>query len=304
MTGLSTHLIRKWEKRYPLLTLDRGSNGYRTFSEEDIQFLLFLKNQLTLGQTIGQLAQTGALNLRQAMYQIPIDVNILPFESRGEAKEIIQAARRQDLRMIRTLLTKWISQHGLEDALLLMIFPLLQVVGDLWHQGGLSISAEHHISQLVRQQILTSIQEETTSGSIPALVACVPGDYHEIGPLATTLYLQKAGWHSTYLGPNMSFEVLQMALRRRQAQLMVLSCILEPEPETMENWIQTIVRDLQPMCQVMVGGTGFSKYAQDLRAYNIHYLQSLQEVKSIEVPDRSPLHYEINADHHHTTVSS
>ena len=53
-------------------------------------------------------------------------------------------------------------------------------------------------------------------------------NYHEIAPLTATLFLQNLGWHSTFLGPNVSFEILQTALRRKQPQLMILSCMLEP----------------------------------------------------------------------------
>ena len=305
ITGLSTHLIRKWEKRYTLFTLDRGKNGYRTFTEEDIQFLLFLKNQLAMGQTIGQLAQSGGDFLRHSMNQVPVEVHILPEELRAEGQDLVQAARRQDSRGITQTLTKWVEQYGLEQALRKVIFPLLQVVGDLWHRGGISISGEHHISQLVRQHIINTLKEEPMTGAIPALVACVPGDYHEIGPLATTFFLQKSGWHSTYLGPNMSFEVLQMALRRRQAQLMILSCILEPPRETMQKWLDTIVQDLQPLCQVMVGGTGFAPYAKELADHGVRYLRSIDEVKNIEIPGLSVIGTSLKKEHHlSSTVSS
>ena len=304
ITGLSTHLIRKWEKRYYLMTLDRGMNGYRTFTEGDIQFLLFLKHQLGKGQTIGQLDQNGGAYLRESMNRLPINMSMIPPHARQEASDLIHAGRTRDLETIKLHLTKWIAQYGLHGALASIIFPLLRVVGELWHQGGISISGEHHIRQLVRQYILTSLQEVSTSGTIPALVACVPGDYHEIGPLAATLMLQQSGWHSTYLGPNMSFEVLQMALRRRHAQLVILSCILEPSRTTMEGWIRTIRQNIQPMCQVMVGGHGFSRYASELETHHIHYLKTLDEVKSIEIPQKTALHDKIKTgQNNHTMVS-
>ncbi len=305
ITGLSAHLIRKWEKRYTLFTLERGTNGYRTFTEEDIQFLLYLKNQLAMGQTIGQLAQSGADDLRHSMNRVPVEVSLLPEEFRAESQRLVQAARRQNARDITQILTTWIEQYGLEQALRNIIFPLLQVVGDLWHQGGISISGEHRISQLVRQHIINTLKQEPTTGSIPALVACVPGDYHEIGPLATTLFLQKSGWQSTYLGPNISFEVLQMALRRRQAQLMILSCILEPPRETVQKWLNTISQEIQPLCQVMVGGTGFAPYAKELADHGVPYLRSIDEVKNIEMPGISVMDTPIKHEHHlSSTVSS
>ena len=54
ITGLSTHALRKWEERYDLIYPIRTTNGYRTFSEEDIQLLLFIKTKLKDGESIGQ----------------------------------------------------------------------------------------------------------------------------------------------------------------------------------------------------------------------------------------------------------
>ncbi len=298
ITGLSSHSIRKWEKRYSLFRLERGANGYRTFTEEDIQFLLFLKSQLDTGQTIGQLAQTGTGALRETMNALPLNLESIPLSFRREAQELVQAGRNHDIQTITGHLTTWVEHHGWEHALIQIIFPVLQVVGDLWHQGGLSISAEHHISQSVRQHLLSALQASATNSSAQAVVACVPGDYHEIGPLATTLLLQQQGWNSLYLGPNASFEVLQVALRRRQAKLMILSCILEPPDETMKKWIDTITQDLQPMCHVIVGGTGFAKYAEELATHNIFYLRTIQECKGIANPSSTLLHSPISPPSH------
>ena len=49
-----------------------------------------------------------------------------------------------------------------------------------------------------------------------------------------------------YLGPNVSFEMLKMALHRKHAQLMILACNIEPEEKTLQSWLQDITQHLQP----------------------------------------------------------
>ena len=77
-TGLSTNVIRKWEERYHLLHPQRGTNGYRLFTEDDIQLLLYLKSQLDNGESIGQLAQAGEDDLRQSMQHVPMNLSGIP----------------------------------------------------------------------------------------------------------------------------------------------------------------------------------------------------------------------------------
>jgi len=278
MTGLSTHVIRKWEERYHLVHPQRGPNGYRTYREDDIQFLLYLKSQLTNGETIGQLSQIGETHLRQAMRDLSPNFANLPNQFQSEARRIIHAAQNQDYDSIQRSIAGWILQLGLEEAMGSIVFPILRFIGDLWHQGRISNSAENSVSRIIRQQLIDQLRKDFTGGQDQVLIACVPGDYHEIAPLTATLLLQKRGWHATYLGPNVSFEVLEMALRRRHPDLMILSSTTEPEFQAGQAWIETIVHLFQPHCRVMAGGAGFRGLSDLLSKNGIPYLKQVKEV--------------------------
>ena len=281
MTGLSTHLIRKWEERYNLIHPQRGPNGYRTFSEDDVQFLLYLKSQLTNGETIGQLAESGEGHLRQTMRDISYSCPGLPDQLKAEGRKVLQAAQTHDDDAIQRTIASWILQLGLEDAMDIILFPLLRHIGELWHQGKISISAENSVSRIIRLQLLNSLVKHSSREEKQALIACVPWDSHEIAPLTVTLLLQKNGWHATYLGPNVSFEVLQMALRRRHPDLMILSSTTEPDFQTGQTWIETMVHRFQPHCRVMAGGTGFRGLSDSLANNGIPYLKQVKEVMAL-----------------------
>lgn len=287
-TGLSTHVIRKWEQRYHLLHPQRGPNGYRLYTEDDIQFLLYLKSQLDNGESIGQLAQSGEHDLRQSMLHAPLNLSGIPPMYRNDAQEIIRLARRRDVPAITTMLENWIGRMGLEGALDIIIFPLLRLFGDLWHQGGISFRGEQSVSRLVRQHLINVLREEPPVGGPHALIACVPEDFHEIAPLSAAVLLRGIGWHSMYLGPNVSFEMLKMALHRKHAQLMILSCNIEPGEKTLQSWLQDITQRLQPSCSVIVGGPGFRPYAHLLSTHNISYFNQVQDVKALKPRTRIP----------------
>ncbi len=282
MTGLSTHVIRKWEERYHLVHPHRGPNGYRLFTEDDVQFLQYLKTQLAHGETIGQLAESGESHLRQAMRDISYNFSTLPNQFRPEARNLIHAALIQNDDAIQRIIASWILQLGLEEALQVIVFPLLRSIGELWHQGGISISAENAVSRMVRLQLIHALRQDSFLSQEQALIACVPGDYHEIGPLTATLLLQKRGWYATYLGPNVSFEVLEMALRRRHPDFMILSSATEPNFQTGQAWIKTIVHMFQPHCQVIAGGAGFRALSDNLINNGIPYFTQVKDVTSLE----------------------
>ena len=281
-TGLSTHVIRKWEERYNLLHPQRGPNGYRLFTEDDIQFLLYLKSQLDNGESIGQLAQAGEQDLRQSMDHTPLNLSGIPPMYWSDAQEMIRSARRQDQPTITTLLENWIDHMGLEGALDIIIFPLLRVIGELWHRGGISLRGEQSVSRLVRQHLINFLREAPRPEGPHVLIACVPGDFHEIAPLTAAVLLRGIGWHSIYLGPNVSFDMLQIALRRKHVELIILACNIEPEEKMFQSWVKDITQHLQPSCAVMVGGPGFRPFSDILKRYNISYFTQVQDVKTLQ----------------------
>ena len=287
MTGLSTHLIRKWEERYNLVHPQRGPNGYRTFTEDDVQFLLYLKSQLTNGETIGQLAESGETHLRQAMRNTSLGCPNIPNQFQAEGLKVLQAAQTHDVDAIQRTIASWILQLGLEEAMEGIVFPVLRFIGELWHQGRISNSAENSVSRIIRQQLIDQLRKDWSSGQAHALIACVPGDYHEIAPLTATLLLQKRGWQATYLGPDVSFEVLQLALRRRHPDLMILSSTTEPDFQAVQSWIETIVHLFQPHCRVMAGGAGFRGLSDLLSKNGIAYLKQVNKVMALD-PKASP----------------
>ncbi len=289
ITGLSTHVIRKWEERYDLFHPIRTKNRYRTFSEKDIQLLLFIKTKLREGKSIGQVAQTDSVALRQDMQQTPLPLCLIPPPFHEDVKNLIQAARHLQSDHIQLKLNHWIRHLGLQKAMMLIIFPVLQLIGEVWHQGGISISGEHHVSQLVRQYLLTATKKDPSSHTRQAIVACVPGDYHEIAPLTATLFLQDLGWHAIFLGPSVSFEILHTALRRKQPQLMILSCMLEPDEDTLCSWIERMTKDIQPQCTLAVGGAGLSSYNTLFNQYEIPYLRTIKDI-NVFTPNSRMIH--------------
>jgi len=282
MTGLSTHLIRKWEERYHLVHPQRGPNGYRTFTEDDVQFLLYLKSQLTNGETIGQLAESGEAHLRQAMQAMSYNCPSLPNQFQAEGRKVLQAAQTHDDDAIQRTIASWILQLGLEQAMEIILFPLLRHIGELWHQGKISISAENSVSRIIRLQLLNALGKDPSRDKEQALIACVPWDSHEIAPLTVTLLLQKHGWQATYLGPNVSFDVLEMALRRRHPDLMILSSTTEPDFQTGQSWIETMAHTFQPQCRVIAGGAGFRAFSDLLAKNGIAYLKQVKEVRALD----------------------
>jgi len=67
ITGLSTHSIRAWERRYNLKLGERSSGGTRLYNDKDVVFLSLLKELTQLGDAISDVAHLPESELRQRL---------------------------------------------------------------------------------------------------------------------------------------------------------------------------------------------------------------------------------------------
>ncbi|WP_226087662.1 MerR family transcriptional regulator [Mesobacillus sp. S13] len=56
ITGLSKLVIRKWEERYQIVIPKRLDNGYRVYTEADVNKILSVKNLTHQGYSVKQAA--------------------------------------------------------------------------------------------------------------------------------------------------------------------------------------------------------------------------------------------------------
>jgi methanogenic corrinoid protein MtbC1 len=292
MTGLSRHVLRKWEQRYDLLSPQRAKNRYRVYTPEELQLVFFLKYQLNTGAAIGQLALQGREELIRQMNAGPIDVHPVLPEAQLQARELIQAARRSDRTAVDRTITLLIQQWGFDRALTGVFFPVLQTIGELWHQGRISVVGEQMVSQTIQRllsQQRQSLPRASETDYPQALVACVPNDFHEIGAMSAVRFLRNGGWNVTYLGPDVSIDVVRVACRRRQAKLVLFSCIIELASADMNDLIDDIVRELLPLTTVVIGGRGADCYRDRLEQKGIRYIDDVGRMEELTPRSRTTM---------------
>lgn len=290
MTGLSRHVLRKWEQRYNLLSPQRATNGYRVYAPEELQLLFFLKHRLNAGSAIGQLALQGRETLIREMNAGPIDVPHAPPDAQPQARELIRAARRNDRTTVERTITLLIQQWGFDQALTRVFFPVLQSIGELWHQGRISVVGEQLVSQTIQRLLSQQLQSRPQAPETDypqALVACVPDDFHEIGAMSAVRFLCNGGWNVTYLGPDVSIEVVRLACRRRRAKLVLFSWVVELAADDVKDLIDDITRHVLPLTMVVMGGRGAGVYQDWLERKGIRYIDDVERVRKLKPRSRS-----------------
>src|SRR6185312_3559618 len=93
------------------------------------------------------------------------------------------------------VINKYIAASGIEKTILEILFPFLDKVGLLWLTNHINPAQEHLVSNVIRQKIITGI-DNITSKTMSSLKVCLflpEGEYHEISLLFVTFLLKKKG---------------------------------------------------------------------------------------------------------------
>ncbi len=280
LTGLSKDVVRVWERRYGLVKPLRSANRYREYSDEDVALLRFLKEELDRGQTIGTLALEGRDALLQRMRaHSPI--------SPGELKphdnlldELIGLLEPLEKARFEQKLNGAVAVIPFEEAVQRILLPLQQRIGELWHEGRVSIAIEHYVTKLIQQKLFSVMNHLPTNEYGPrVLIACPEGESHEIGAQAVAYLAATRGCHVYYLGPNLPVSDLQKFCERVKPDLVLLS-LTEIKSDAVGLQRFQELKQLATHWPVAVGGQGAHAIEHLLHGGKIELLDDLTALHS------------------------
>ena len=101
--------------------------------------------------------------------------------------------------------------------------PALRLVGDRWEAGAECIAEEHLLSEVVLERLRTLLGDRRPAVRGTAVLACAPGERHELGLLSLAVLLQADGWLTVYLGTDTPLDAAVTTALRTDADLLCLS---------------------------------------------------------------------------------
>jgi methanogenic corrinoid protein MtbC1 len=107
--------------------------------------------------------------------------------------------------------------------------PVLHSLGERWAAGQLTIAQEHFASSVLRGRLL-GLARGWGRGTGPlAVLACPPGEQHDLPLLLFGIPLREAGWRIVFLGGETPISTVERAVAVVAPRAVVLSAA-RPEP--------------------------------------------------------------------------
>jgi MerR family transcriptional regulator, light-induced transcriptional regulator len=223
-TGVSPELLRAWERRYALLRPQRTEGGFRLYAQDDLRRVEAMRAHLGRGVSAAQAAAL-ALTAEQPPAAGP------PAPSTEDEMDSAGAALRTALDALddtgaQAAFDELLARYGVDAILRDVILPYLHDLGQRWANGEASVAQEHFASALLRGRLL-GLARGWDQGTGPrAVLACGPGELHDLSLIVFGLALRRHGWRITYLGADTPLATVVETAQALDPDIVVLVAIV------------------------------------------------------------------------------
>jgi MerR family transcriptional regulator, light-induced transcriptional regulator len=254
--GVSPEVLRAWERRYGVLRPTRSEGGFRLYStadEERVRRMLALQQEGLSPAIAARTAATADDGASAA--------SAVPAEALRQA--LADALDRFDEGAANRAFDRALGMLTLDTLLRQIVLEYLADLGERWSAGLASVAQEHFATNVLRGRLLGLARDWGQGGGPLALLACPPGELHDLGLICFGLALRARGWRIAFLGADTPVDTLRHTAETLHPDLVVLTATT---PRRLSS-IRSELRELGGATRLAVAGAGTTQaLATSIRA--------------------------------------
>jgi DNA-binding transcriptional MerR regulator len=273
LTGIKSHTIRIWEKRYSILSPDRTDTKIRTYSDDELTHLLTVSMLNRNGIKISKIAKLEQEDMNKLLWDIKVNK-----EPEYSMDKLILALVSLDEELFKGTMNGLIDKYGLEKTFVNHLIPFLDRIGIMWLIGTINPSQEHFMSNLIRQKIISEIDKQPIpkEDSKSILMYLPEHEWHEISLLFYQFLLRAKGVHTSYLGQSLPYPSLLESIEKLKPHAILSSWLTAVDKRFVVNYFKQLNKDLPDM-KVFAGGAQIKANSKDLKGLIIE-VQDIPEL--------------------------
>lgn len=233
LTGVKTHTLRVWEKRYGLLRPQRTDTNIRYYEDRDLNMLKLVQRLNHSGVRISRIAEMSIEEMEKECRQISLQRE--DFEGKLE-----QGMVDMDVTTTDAILDSSIRQHGFEATVKTLLIPFLEKMEVMWLSGNIDEAHETCFRELVKRKAIREIDKLPPNCSGPRVMMLLPpGNQQEMSHLFMHYFLRKAGLCVTDMGCDVNLECASQAVKNSSTE-----CILIVNSDPVHWQFESFIKDL------------------------------------------------------------
>jgi DNA-binding transcriptional MerR regulator len=267
LTGIPPVTLRAWERRYGLPRPQRTASGHRLYSNTEVALILRAQALQANGYSISRAIEQLRRNEESIPTETPLS-ETLPDRWEAYRLRLFNALDRFDTPAMETTYSEALSLFPVDKVIDEVMLPVLEQLGEEWQQREDGIAREHFFSAFLRNKIGTRFSHEISRVHGPAMVlACLPGENHEMGLMLFGLTATARNHRVLYFGADLPLEQIMPVCRKLSPQAVVLSGSCVALTESMSQRLRELVEQFSG--PVYLGGELSELEADPLRKLGV-----------------------------------
>ena len=265
-TGITTHTLRIWEKRYGSPESIRLPSGHRRYLPQEIERLRAVARTIKLGFRAGKVVGGTLEELH----------NLMGFESKRSSK--VPSSTQSDFlhSQYDFKINQWLDwiadfddenlnfemhrEWGLQGPLSFitnLASPLITQIGKNWECGDFTVAQEHFATEILSNFLGNRWrqQNERKTGKT-AILATLPGESHILGLQMCGVVMSITDWKVVSLGLDTPEEDIAATVNQCGASLLCFSISGWYGASRAKPILFRLRKELSQKTDVMVGGGG------------------------------------------------
>lgn len=256
--GVPSTTLRAWERRYGVVTPHRGESGYRLYSPADERRVRSMVALIEGGMAPAEAAE------RVREVELGADPANHPEPDGGSTvaemrTELLEALLDFENTGSERVLDRAIGVLSIDAFVGELVLPVLKEIGQRWSGGDVTVGQEHFASNLLRGRLLGLARGWGGGEGHLALLACPPGEYHDLGLICFGLALRGRGWRITFLGTDTPIESIASCAEETEPAAVVVCSMVAPLPAGVEAELSRVA-EIAPL---LLAGSGIDPAMAD-----------------------------------------
>ena len=286
--GISTHVLRAWERRFPSIRPDRMPNGRRTYSAALHKRLETIVLLVSSGYRIGDVAdlsidelQRRSVGVRRRLPGLSIRDTPQPAISEALCAQAGEAVLAFDLDRLGAITEQALATGGRGELADGYLFPVMRHVAALVAEGrarAVHLSFLHQSFAVTLSGLLTTLSWDA---GLPRVVVTTPVQACTVvGALAAALQARLSSWQPICVGTGVPAEEIAVVVETITARAVVIAAVTDRYDTGAMVELSRLRAVLPDGVQVYVGGRVPDRMREDLADIGLVHVADMDALRT------------------------
>lgn len=238
LSGIKSHTIRIWEKRYSLVSPERSDTNIRAYNDDQLKKILNVSFLINNGLKISKIASLSLNELSEKV--ITLTSNSDGFEA--QINDFVICSLQFDEPLFEKTYNKLIKKYDLAFIYENVFILTLRRIGALWSSGELFPSQEHFLSNLIKQKFYNAIEvaNSVVKRNKTAYLFLPPWEDHDFALLYANMVLKENGFDVVNVGKTISFDSILQCIEKIKPDMLFTTFIVGQKVTLLQKFCDDI----------------------------------------------------------------